>query len=68
MTLPNYQTGLLTLIIPLLISCGGGGGELGPLKFLRSLHPLTSQQLLVTMDLFLPQWFRLTRVRLLHSQ
>ena len=26
MTLPNYQIGLLTLIIPLLISCGGGGG------------------------------------------
>lgn len=26
MTLPNYQIALLTLIIPLLISCGGGTG------------------------------------------
>ena len=30
MTLPNYQTALLTLIIPLLISCGGGGGSSAP--------------------------------------
>ena len=26
MTLPNYQTAFLTLLIPFLISCGGGGG------------------------------------------
>ena len=26
MTLPNHQIALLTLVIPLLISCGGGGG------------------------------------------
>ena len=30
MTLSNYQTALLALIIPLLISCGGGGGSSAP--------------------------------------
>ena len=30
MTLPYYQTGFLTLIIPLFISCGGGGGSSVP--------------------------------------
>ena len=30
MTLSNYQTALLALIIPLLISCGGGGGTSAP--------------------------------------
>ena len=30
MTLPYYQTGFLILIIPLFISCGGGGGSSVP--------------------------------------